>query len=52
MNGKTALQVAIDWNKHALVNGWESMKSEAKAAREERARKVMIITLLVVIEPH
>ena len=50
--GRTALQVAIAKNRHAVVNAWESMKSEAKAAREERARKVMIITLLVVIEPH
>ena len=50
--GRTALQGAIHNNRHAVVNGWESMKSEAKAAREERARKVMIITQLVVIEPH
>ena len=39
-------------NQSAVVNGWESMKAAKAAIREERARKVMIITLLVVIEPH
>ena len=42
MIDETALQLAIRYNKHALVSAWESFKREATAARVERARKVMI----------
>jgi hypothetical protein len=42
-HGKTALQKAIGWNQHEVVNAWELIKREATAAKEERARQVMIV---------
>ena len=50
--GETALEVAIRNNEHEVVNAWESIKREATAAREERARQVVIISYSIVWYCH
>ena len=44
--------MAISCNNPEVVNAWESIKREATAAREERARQVVIISYSIVWYCH